>query len=881
MNLTKLIIKRKWLVIIIWIIIILSFTPALLNYSHYISYRNEGSLPSNSESAQAQSILQNYSKDNSTVIIAINSNILSNITADTQIMNMQNEIMHSGIKNLSSTSSAVSEYISFIDSISYSNKEEISSIYNGTIQNISFMYTYPHSFYQAFSSFNFSVKRISEAINSSGYNNSQYEKEFLFNLNKTVSNYSKNGYVNDPIIWIQKSIETSFNQVYPKYVISVYNPSSFIAFNYYSVINFTKNVSPAVSSFFSSYFHVNVWPDLITSISLSSNPGIYYVDNFGLYRLPSFIREQYISPSGNVTVFDVIFNVPSGYIGPGDYVPSQVATPVIENIAEKFFGSKSYVTGNGPIEYETQQITSKDAFVFGILFVVLALAVGITLFSWRAGIISIIFVSLATVLGYVSIFITGLLVHSVNYIVNYTLTAVALGVSTDYLIFIASRYRQEIKEGSDKEQALQNAIGKAGRAVVISGITVAFSLAMFSFIPGFLSWGITLLIAIILIMIMVTTLFSAILSVAGTKLFGKSSLKPYKKDYLESSRFHSIAKSSINHKFTIAFVIIILALPSVYFFATVPSTYNFNSGLPNSLEAVKGLNIIENSFGANVIYPNFVLIKAPYNVWKNNSTNDAILKSDTSYILSVEGVSKVIGPYSNGTALNNNLSLSTYTIGNDKYIEYVVYYNYNPYSSNAIQTTEKLRENKNFIVGGITSSLIDQKKVNSVIYPELEVLIASVIFVIFTIAFSSLKYPLTAISGVIISISWTTVILYFISNYILHEELIYLITPILFIILMSLGSDYSTFIISRIKEYRKRENFETGAPKAFSSSGRVITSLGLILAASLGSLGFIQDPFLEQLGISFVISLLIDTFIIRTIYFPSILAIFERYRKKN
>ena len=64
-------------------------------------------------------------------------------------------------------------------------------------------------------------------------------------------------------------------------------------------------------------------------------------------------------------------------------------------------------------------------------------------------------------------------------------------------------------------------------------------------------------------------------------------------------------------------------------------------------------------------------------------------------------------------------------------------------------------------------------------------------------------------------------------------------------------------------------------------SGAVVTSLGVILAVSLGSLAFVPYGFLQQIGIAFVISLLLDTFIIRTLYFPAMLRIFQRVSDKD
>jgi len=82
----------------------------------------------------------------------------------------------------------------------------------------------------------------------------------------------------------------------------------------------------------------------------------------------------------------------------------------------------------------------------------------------------------------------------------------------------------------------------------------------------------------------------------------------------------------------------------------------------------------------------------------------------------------------------------------------------------------------------------------------------------------------------------------------LNEELLYLIPLILFVILMSLGNDYTVFIISRVREQQKMNGFKEGILRGMSGSAGVVTSLGIILAVSLGSLGLAPISFLRQLG---------------------------------
>jgi uncharacterized membrane protein YdfJ with MMPL/SSD domain len=48
-----------------------------------------------------------------------------------------------------------------------------------------------------------------------------------------------------------------------------------------------------------------------------------------------------------------------------------------------------------------------------------------------------------------------------------------LGVGIDYSVFIVSRFREELRHGKSVEEAIAGSISTAGRAVLVSGVTVA------------------------------------------------------------------------------------------------------------------------------------------------------------------------------------------------------------------------------------------------------------------------------------------------------------------------------------------------------------------------------------------------------------------------
>jgi RND superfamily putative drug exporter len=607
------------------------------------------------------------------------------------------------------------------------------------------------------------------------------------------------------------------------------------------------------------------------------NVGTSFVEANGLSGAPSFITKSSVSPDNSAYLVTVNFNVTENYRTANNEYPSQSATPAVRALAQSVFGSSALVTGQGAIAYDTQSITSSSGFVFGFTFVFLAIAVALTLASVISPLAALLFVSLSTAIGYVGIYATGLLFGHVDFTVTYTLTAVLLGVTTDYLVFILSRYREGLTSGLSSNDALATATSKAGFAVVVSGVTVAGGLGVLSFVSDLRTWGPVLLISILMTVLLVTTLLPAIASYVGPRMFLKRSMKVVEeKHFYRKSRFYRTANFSMRRRYLVVGVILLLAAPTVYFWFNVPTTYNFNEGLPKNLQSVQAFNSLNQKFGSNLIYPTYVIANFTQSVLLPNGSltqsGYSSLKQIATQISGTPGVNQVVGPVSasTGGAVSGSFIFNG---GHNAY--FLVFTSFDPYSQQAINVVDSLRHDSGFLVGGLTSGLIDLQSSNAVTYSELEVLIVAVVALILGISFRSLKYPLISLSGVFISITWTTGILYLISKYILGEALIYLIPIVLFVILMSLGNDFSVFIFTRVKEEQAKLGPEEGLSRAMVGSGKVVTALGVILAVSLGSLGLVPFGFLQQIGIAFVVSLLIDTFVIRTVYFPAMIRLLQ------
>jgi RND superfamily putative drug exporter len=100
---------------------------------------------------------------------------------------------------------------------------------------------------------------------------------------------------------------------------------------------------------------------------------------------------------------------------------------------------------------------------------------------------------------------------------------------------------------------------------------------------------------------------------------------------------------------------------------------------------------------------------------------------------------------------------------------------------------------------------------------------------------------------------------------------------IVFVLLVALGSDYNIFVTSRIREESATGDLRAGIRRASARTGMVVTSAGIILAGTFGSLMTAPLLILFQIGFAVALGVLIDTLIVRSILVPALAASFGEW----
>lgn len=91
-----------------------------------------------------------------------------------------------------------------------------------------------------------------------------------------------------------------------------------------------------------------------------------------------------------------------------------------------------------------------------------------------------------------------------------------------------------------------------------------------------------------------------------------------------------------------------------------------------------------------------------------------------------------------------------------------------------------------------------------------------------------------------------------------------------FVFLVALGIDYNIFLMTRVREESKLHGTREGILRGLASTGGVITSAGLVLAATFAALGVLPILFLAQISFIVAFGVLLDTFLVRSLVVPAL-----------
>ena len=207
------------------------------------------------------------------------------------------------------------------------------------------------------------------------------------------------------------------------------------------------------------------------------------------------------------------------------------------------------------------------------------------------------------------------------------------------------------------------------------------------------------------------------------------------------------------------------------------------------------------------------------------------------------------------------------------------------YASGALATVGRLRAagaeieaafgtGSHAVVGGVPAEFADIQDTIQADFRLVAIITVLGVFLVLVVLLRSIVAPIFLVATVLLSYLTTLSLAGGLFQDLLgHTGSHYFLPLIVFVLLVALGSDYNIFVVSRIREESRTRDIRHGIRIASARTGTVITSAGIILAGTFGSLTTAPLQILFQVGAAVAMGVLIDTFVVRSLLVPALTAV--------
>ncbi|NUT18761.1 MAG: MMPL family transporter [Hamadaea sp.] len=508
------------------------------------------------------------------------------------------------------------------------------------------------------------------------------------------------------------------------------------------------------------------------------------------------------------------------------------------------------VLTTGPAASRADTTRASGTVETGLLIVTLALVALILAATYRSPIlvvVPLVCVALASVTAQALVATlaryAGLNVNGSSLVL---LEVLILGVGTDYALLMISRYRREQAIEPDRPAAMARTTVNTVPTVLGAAATViAASLALLlARMNSTRSLAPIVLIGVLCAMAVMTTLLPAVLL-----LFGRLAFWPRKASARSSGGWQRLAES-LDRNPRKVWTTSALALGALSFGAlllTIAAPQGAQA-FTRTPEFVAGQQILARHFPSGSVSPAQIFAPTAY--------ADRIRPAVTG----VPGVAEVTD---SEVSPNGSWTRITVVLADD------------PGSTAARRTIRQLRAmtaeiTPDAVVGGRTAATLDQ---NEAMIADLRTVVPLTILGIAIVLALLLRTPVAAavLVGCVLSsagagLGIAGLVLAAIGHPVVDPAALLLG----FIFLVALGADYAIFLMSRARQEAESAGHRQGVRQALVGTGGVITSAGLVLAATFSVLIATPVVLNLQIGILVAAGVLVDTFVVRTLLVPAL-----------
>jgi len=601
-------------------------------------------------------------------------------------------------------------------------------------------------------------------------------------------------------------------------------------------------------------------------------------------------------------------------------------------------GLGTAVTGSALVGHDTNSAANES--IHNTTTSTVALVVLILLLVYRSPVMAMVPLVTIALSVFASLRLIALLsgISSLRFqVINITqvfIIVVLFGAGTDYCLFLIARHCEELVRGHTQTDALRVSIIRVGGALVASAGTVIVGLGMlyFSSFAKVRFTGPTIAISLAVALAASLTLAPALLAILGGAIFWpfrpprgfseSGETEVFSERGLGGRFWFRVADLVVSYPGAILAVCLLALAPLAFVGAFTPASHNQLSDLDPDRPSVVGANMVRRYFAVGELSPAVVLVDNPRIDFNSEAGRQALTRASErlAQLENVAEVRSLARPVGKAVPARTQRDLlrqftdrALKTATDARYVStnakrtsdrnhitrFDVVFRTDPFATASLQsldvvyqalrqltaTGEPLEGTVRIGITGSTATVHDLRLVTASDQRRMYVLVSLGVYAILVALLRrpgiSLYLIATVVLGYLASLGLTDVVFRA-----LHKGpspwsgLDWTVGFFLFVILVAVGEDYNIFLMSRVVEEERTHGTLEGVRRAVARTGGIISSCGVIMAGTFGSMLTGNLTSLRQLGFALGMGVLLDTFLVRPILVPAFVVLIGRLPKR-
>jgi RND superfamily putative drug exporter len=467
-------------------------------------------------------------------------------------------------------------------------------------------------------------------------------------------------------------------------------------------------------------------------------------------------------------------------------------------------------------------------------------------------------------------------VTDVSIVIQFLVALVGLGVAIDYALLMIFRFREELRHGADRDQAIAQTMKHAGRSVIVSGSTVAVGLLSMIILPlpfirsigigGMLIPAVSVLTAI--------TLLPALLYTLGPRI---NRLRVMPKRLVEGSDdpdkgfWNRWAHLVVRRPLPVAAAGLVIVGALLFYGVQLNPGDAQAKDLPGAGTAHQGAQVLRDAGITEGVHK-------PFQIVVEGDATPAQLDQVASRLDATEGIAgAAAAPSARADGLALVEAYAT-TDGSSRDTRPTI----TRLKEDVVPAVENELGGPQVTLAGLPTS--EREFIDAVYgnFPYVLLFVVLLTYILLMRAFKSVLLPLKAVILNLVSLGAAYGIIVFIFqkghgaeeiwNVPATDSIISWIPLMIFAFLYGLSMDYEVFMLTRMREaYDETGDTAQAISLGLARTGKLVTSAALVLMFAFFVLSTSPGTDIKQFGIGLAAGIVFDATVIRALLVPSIM----------